>query len=285
MEERDPQLSQAYREATHPEPSPALDARILDAARKAVAKPATRRRPSWFGWAVPFSSVAVLVLGITLLFRIQHEAPEVLESPTAHPPVHLDRSAPAPAPAETATSPSAAELAPRYSAKRARPQAKEAVSAPEHAAPADDAGVAAPSDAASGGVPVAQPFPVESGSRQTLPPPPPPAAKAEARSAPMPAPAQDAAEAAAGLAGRSADMAAKPAAPAAAAPARMGAPARSLEKSHVEPALETPEQMLETIRRLMREGRVEEARQALDKLRLTYPGFALPDDLRGLYAR
>lgn len=32
MEERDPLLSQAYREAAHPEPSPALDARILAAA-------------------------------------------------------------------------------------------------------------------------------------------------------------------------------------------------------------------------------------------------------------
>ncbi|MBK6744419.1 MAG: hypothetical protein IPG66_16225 [Hydrogenophilales bacterium] len=86
MEHRDPNLSQAYRDAPHPEPSSALDARILNAARQAVAKPAVRRRPTWFAWAIPFSSVAVLVLGVTLLLDMQQRAPEVLESPTAPPP-------------------------------------------------------------------------------------------------------------------------------------------------------------------------------------------------------
>jgi hypothetical protein len=278
MEERDTQLSQAYREATHPGPAPALDARILDAARQAVAKPAARSRPFWFGWAVPFSSLAVLVLGITLLFRIQHEAPEVLESPTAHPPAQLDQAASAAAPAETATAPSAAEPASPPPAKRAQPTAKETVTAPEHAAPA---GNAASSAEAASGVPAPQPFPAQSGTLHAMPPPPPPAAKTEARSAP--APARDAA----GIADRSADMAAKPAVPAAAAPARMGAPAlgRSLEKRQAEPVLETPEQMVETIRRLMRDGRVEEARQALDKLRRTYPGFVVPEDLQAIPIR
>lgn len=53
MEERDPHLSQAYREARHLEPSPGLDARILEAARQALARPKPTGRSRWFTWALP----------------------------------------------------------------------------------------------------------------------------------------------------------------------------------------------------------------------------------------
>lgn len=282
MEERDPNLSQAYRDAPHPEPSPALDARILDAARRAVAKTTSRRRPSWFAWAVPFSSVAVLVLGVTLLFEMQQRAPEVIESLTAMPPDQLDQTAPAPMPADAASTQSPGVLEPARPPKvgkdRARPLKKELESTAESAAPERTT--------AAGGAPAPQAFPAQSGALQT-PPPPPPAAKAEARPAPLAAPVttQDAAEATLNQAARRSDQTGKPPMPAAMTPTREGASAlgRALEKRKAaESGIEPPEQMLETIRRLLREGRQDEARQALERLRQAYPGFEVPEELKGL---
>ena len=48
------------------------------------------------------------------------------------------------------------------------------------------------------------------------------------------------------------------------------------------PAAESPEQWAEKIRQLVREGRGEEARKALEELRGRYPDYALPDDLRAM---
>jgi hypothetical protein len=254
MEHRNPQLSQAYRDAAHPEPSPALDARILDAARQAVAKSAVRKRPAWFAWAAPFSTAAVLILGITLLFQMQRETPEVLESPTAIPPASLDPTTLVPA--ETAPTRPTGAAEPtrptRASKQRARPLASETPSAPESAV--QELGETA--DAA---------FPA-----QTLQPP--TAAKAEDH-LPMAAPVspQDATEA-------MATPAARLSAPASKSPAREGA--NAMEKRMVaEPRVESPEQRLETIRRLLRAGRVDEARQALEELRQAYPQYDIPDDV------
>ena len=76
MDERDPLLSQTYRAAEHPEPPAALDARILAAARQAVAAP--RRRRPWFAWAVPMSTAAVLVVAVSLILKEYREAPETI---------------------------------------------------------------------------------------------------------------------------------------------------------------------------------------------------------------
>jgi hypothetical protein len=68
-------------------------------------------------------------------------------------------------------------------------------------------------------------------------------------------------------------------------PARAGAPTLggTLEKRKAaEPVVKGPEQMVETIRRLVREGRLDEAQKELDKLRQTYPGFEVPEDLKGM---
>lgn len=290
MEEHDTQLSQAYRDAHHPAPSPALDARILDAARRAVTKPTPPRRPAWFAWAVPFSTVAVLVLGITLLFEIQRQAPEVMESPTAIPPARLDRVPPASMPADagptTATGAAKQARPPFEKQGRIRPEEKETVRVPERTAPASDG--ASDGEAAGGAsVPRASPFP--GAALQTLPPPPPPAARIEAppASVPGPAAAQAAAETNASLAGRSADRSASPSEAAAMVPERASAPAtgRALETRKAGPVTESPEKMLETIRRLMREGRLDEARRALDTLRRTYPGYVLPEDMQALSTR
>lgn len=279
MEHRDPQLSQAYRDAAHPEPAPALDARILDVARQGIVKPAVRPRPAWFGWAVPFSTAAVLVLGVTLLFQIQREAPEVYESPTAMLPTQLDQAAPKSAPADAVMPPTTGAMEqdkpPIAKKQGARLEEKGTAGMPESATSASV--VAAP-----------QPFPARAGPPQVLPPSPQPGAKMEIRPEPMTVPTstQDAAEASANLADRSPDQDAKPPAPAAKAPARATAVGQAMETRNAsEPVAESPEQMLETIRRLIREDRLDAARQALDRLRRAYPGFELPEDVKGLSIR
>jgi hypothetical protein len=150
MQEHDPELSHAYKAAAHPEPPPALDARILAAARQAVT-PQPRRRPAWFGWAVPLSSMAVLVLGISMLFRMQQEAPETLreeQSPLPARPLALTEvtppagSAPTTPPATPPTSPPAAKLS-KPATQPAAPAPQSVPAAPpRHAFPDREAAVA-----------------------------------------------------------------------------------------------------------------------------------------------
>ncbi len=288
MEHHDPRLSQAYRDAAHPEPSPALDARILDAARQAVAKPAARRRPAWFAWAVPFSTAAVLVLGVTLLLEMQRRAPEVLESPTAIPPaIRLDipESSPVPPPEPAAPQPEM-DSSPRKAHQDAAPPPKART---PRAAPHESGTTVAPAEqTATEAAP--QPFPAQQSAMSAPPPPPPVMAKPETREAPRPADSAApemarSAGAAANMADHSAEAMGAPPPPPAMAPARARAPAvgAAMEKRMAaEPVVETPERMVETIRRLMREGRLDEARKELEKLRRAYPGYAMPEDLRGL---
>ncbi len=274
MEERDPHLSQAYREADHPEPSPALDARVLEAARQAVARPSVRghaRKPArWFAWALPLSTAAVLVLGITLLFEVQRQAPEFMEAPGAMPPSarsEMADAAPAPTPAEpTVASKHLAEAEPAPQAGMTGPAERA-----DESAPAD--GEAA-HRAAAAGAPEPQPFPAQAAARAEAPPAP--------RALPMAT--RDAAESAANLAGPPTAPLAAPSPAGVVPPGRESAPAlgQAPGQRKAEKVAERPEQMVETIRRLLREGRPDEARKALEKLRRAYPGFTLPEDLQGL---
>ncbi len=279
MEERDTQLSQAYRDAPHPEPSPALDARILDAARQAVAKPTGRRRSPWFTWAVPLSTAAVVVLGVTLLFEMQRQAPEVLQSPTAMPPaIEMDMTPPVQeaSPAEPKVSTAVEEP---VTPELARGQSRHA------AAPAESTSSAADMtrderDVAIHEAPPPQPFPAQQATAPVPPPPPPPALPApEVRSLAKPAPkaAQEMANSAgapASLAEHAADAMRAPSSPAM-APALGRAP----ENAGAARIIETPERMVEAIRNFIREGRLDEARKALETLRRTHPGFEVPDEL------
>ena len=282
MEERDPQLSEAYRTADHPEPSPALDARILDAARQAVA-PTPRRRPAWRNWAVPLSTTAVLVLGITLLFQIQREAPETLgdaqPSPAtarldaASPPAadNQTESAAKPAPAEKAGK--AAEASVPSGADRAAMQPPPTRPAPgptPQTIPPASPGAALSSDSAAtapaGIAPEPRPFPAQAA----------PALQAEPSHKAMPTPP------AGNLGEDRARM--ERSAPPPAAPAREAAPAFSQGLGKLKaasPEKEGPEQWVESIRRLMKEGRTDEAWKSLEELRKRYPEFVLPADLSG----
>lgn len=259
MNEHDPQLSEAYRDADHPAPSPALDAAILDAARRAVVPPPRRR---WFAWAAPMATTAVLVLGISLLFTLQREAPETLREAAPPPPQAASEAAP-PAPS-AATADSAKKSAPTAQAKApvpvdrpsvAKPGTGESAPIPATAAAARES-ASQEASAHAGATPEPRPFP------------------AEVAAAPQPAPA--AAKASADLTERR---------EAAAALVRSAAPAASPGMDRLKamsPAAEGPEPWLERIRQLVKEGRLEEARKSLEEWRRRYPDRAVPEDLKGL---
>jgi hypothetical protein len=268
MQMHDSELSQAYREARHPEPSPALDARILAAARAAVVP--QRRRPAWFGWAVPLSTTAVLVLGISLLFRMQLEAPETLREDM--PPLPALESLPgpdaipAPAPAAQAMAERKADRTPAAPKPRSAPAV--ATAAPESAA----------NEAAAAAVASAPAVEERAAIAPMLPP-----RSSVADSAAVPAPASAPAPAAS-LAKEYALRAEREVAAKALGPDAAAASAARLKQGMsrmqaAPPLMESPEQWVESIRKLLREGHIEAARKSLEDLQKRYPDFLLPPDL------
>lgn len=298
----DSRLSQAYREATHPEPPTTLDDRIMEAARQSVLRPPRPRRSRWFAWALPLSSAAVLVLGITILLEVQRQAPQFMEPPSAAPADAQSATADmAPVPAEPTVSlpyqPPEAWTQQTEAADSVEPVPRTMASAPQRTREVSPAAVAPPSQERppaspwSASPPGAENQAVPGDAGGDLAPsqvPPQPAAKAETRPGPTAAPAQ---EAAAGTASRARQdsTSALQSPTTGPAPLQEKAPAFSFSKSSgaqkaVGPLLKSPEQMVETIRRLLRDDRADEARKELAKLRQAYPGFPLPEDLKGLDA-
>ena len=73
---KDPNISQAYRAAAQAEPGPQLDARILQAAHDALAKPAPKAaRWSWLKLPIATLAVAVLATTVALQWRTAPQAP------------------------------------------------------------------------------------------------------------------------------------------------------------------------------------------------------------------
>ncbi len=283
MQMHDSELSQAYREAKHPEPSPALDARILAAAQAAVAP--QRRRPAWFGWAVPLSTTAVLVLGISLLFRMQLEAPETMRedmpplpalesdaNPDTNPDASPAKSSSA-APAARSAAPAAQAMAERKADRtpaapkpRPAPTVVSAVSksAANEAEAASDASVPAAVEARAAIAPML---------------PPRPSSVTDGVAAPAPAAATGASLAKEYTIRAERETAAKSLNPSA-APASAARLKQSMSRMQAAPPLmESPEQWVESIRKLLREGQIEAARKSLEDLQKRYPDFLLPPDL------
>lgn len=69
---RDERLGRLYRESDRAEPSSALDAAILAAARAAVA-PVPRRRPGRRAWMLPTSLAATVALAVGLTLLVQQK--------------------------------------------------------------------------------------------------------------------------------------------------------------------------------------------------------------------
>lgn len=306
----------AYRRLPRAEPSAALDAAIRARARAAVA---TRSRPRW---PVLFATAATLVLAASLGWRTWRDgseqpaplAPPEARSGTSAPtaadtgpasagnaastaPPLQDARARAEVPAQAAPPPPLAETvelranraehAPQPAAQplpqafdeSAVDAAKEALALPAPPAPpvpaAPSAPAPAPLDAPSalGRMKKAEAAPAEAGS--------------EAEVAQSAAGAEVEADA-----GRLTDAAAAPAPASAAVPAGLGA-VRSAPAAAVggrEPerrqasadAATAAADALEPIRELLRQGRRDEAREALQRWRREWPDAVVPEDLRTL---
>jgi hypothetical protein len=117
-DERDPKLSQRYRELEALEPSPELDRKILAAARAAesphapLVVPAGRHR-----WYYGLAAAAVLVFAVALTLHIERERPDP-EAAAPAPQLRLERELrgqikPAPSPEEKPSAP-AREQAPQF---------------------------------------------------------------------------------------------------------------------------------------------------------------------------
>ena len=267
MDERDPLLSQAYRQADHPVPPAALDAAILLAARQAAAKPAPRRR-GWLRWAVPASSLVVLVLATTLVLKVRREAPEHLSTDRTPVPAAAHETAAPPPFAEAAPAPNVPSK-PSMPAKAARP--KPPADMPPRPAAEPAAGLPGSGHAEVDALPVPA-------SPQTAPAP------ALALAAKMQRIREE-------LARHSTETAA------AATPYRMpsasdagaarGAPPAEEARMMLKATQQRPTSWgirmdVERIRRLLSEGNQNEARKMLMELVRRHPDYELPEDLRGL---
>ena len=268
MNETGDKLDAAYRALRREEPGAALDAAILAASRRAVAKPTAARR-----WAAPISIAAVLVLAFGVTLRMQLEKPGV-ESPD----VYSSPPAAAAVPAAPERAQGAAEPAPSKneadtgSQRGARAKAEKKIIVP--AAKPDVAPVPQPKLQAA----PAQPQALEENVRQR---------RDESR-------VEDSKEMLQKQKDR--DVQAFPAAPAApaappastAAPAAEGrmkreafaaprAPAAAGIAADAQAPMDEATRELEAIAKLRVEGRQEEADKALAEFRRKRPDYRIPE--------
>jgi len=255
-------VTKRYRELAREEPSASLDAAILAASRRAVARLSAARR-----WGPPVSIAAVLMLAVGVSLNMRHEQPGVEYAEPARP-------SPAPAakpPAESA--PLAQDRAPSLERRDAA-----AAPRPQPAAPSarkreekfsvqgvKSKNVAPSAEVASEEKPMAKKDTAlgDSAAERPVPRPlfvPEPASPAPAASpASPPAPVRATSGATAATAGR------------------MKGEADALEQGVRMQALQPgPDQELERIARLRAEGRHAEADKALEEFRRRHPDFRIP---------
>jgi hypothetical protein len=100
-EPEDDKVAERYRALGREEPPPELDARILDAARRAAQSRPGRRR-----WMLPASIAAVIVLSVGVALQVQRERSDLMDQPAT--PAEAGKAAapalkPSPAPAPPAS--------------------------------------------------------------------------------------------------------------------------------------------------------------------------------------
>lgn len=285
------QLGQLGPHGPHGEPSPALDARILAAARAPQARPARRARR----WPLALGLAASLVLAVGIAWRLRPlpgpPADEAMTrsvaTPTARPIEGADmaRKAQPQAGGIPSVPAAAAEPTPSRAARepavddirteKTTTSARATTSAPTPSAPMPEPTVV-----------LDAPAPAAAPAIATLPPPPPPPSS--------PAPVVGAPQPQAAAAATPALPARKAARTAAQAEGDAGfdAAAAANEASGDEPSEDVPpatadapavrEAWLQRIRELLAEGRSEDARASLKEFLHRYPDARLPDDLRAL---
>jgi len=245
--EIDPKLSRLYREASSEGPPAALDAAILAAARKQIAKPQRRARSFWVRWMAPASALATLVVALSIAFLVERERPETLDGAAIREVSPRPQSPPPARITETAKSKAADSAAPAAAEKKEAPVAGAPAQVPVPAAPAPAPMLRSTEPAP----PAAQAFPAEIRAKTIAP-------KATTES---------------NVAGDSALDRLGGTAPAAPAAADKLAPIRqqAIQRS--------PQVWMDEISRLKREGRDEEAAEQLAEFRKTYPAYAVPENL------
>jgi hypothetical protein len=221
--------------------------------------------------------MAVLVLGIGLLFQMQLEAPETLREDMPPLPALESNASPAPsqAPAPAAQAKLEAKLhdqddrtppAPRMAATTREAAANNAEQVPVASAQVE-------AEVAAAIAPVIEAMPA---------PMPPPKLASDADAAAVQAPAAapaPATGAGASLARESALRAEKESAAKTVSPSAARLKQGMSRMQSAAPMAESPEQWVESIRKLLREGQIEAARSRLQELRKRFPDFPLPPDL------
>jgi len=286
MIDGDDKLSRRYGELPKEEPRAAIDEAILASARRAVAPRSFSQR-----WAVPVSLAAVLVLALGVTLRMQVEEPGIETSAPSSPPRAAAPSsaiAPAKEPAvkERAVKDSAADAVsekPQLQKKLAR-QAPERAYVEERRDSEKKAKVEQKPLEAN--VAAEPPKPQPKAFADAAPPPASERFEMQQRAAPAspaapamaPPPAAAPAPAAAAPAARAQAITAEPAPSQDALRAKREAAvgAAGLAKEDAKNPL-TKE--LERIAQLRREGRHQEADEALEKFRKENPSYKIPDAL------
>lgn len=271
-------LHSLYREAATDEPGPALDARILGAARSELdaARAAGSRRPAawWKAWLPATTAIAAVLIGVSVTWRVMDEQERRLrqEMNAAEAP---ERTAP-----RKADSGTTAEATPGVAgtARRTGPANHTApAAAPPPAEPAAGAAVqaipatAAPAPAMEPEVKKSRPMEGDTLRERRDAGVAADAAPRSTGNAPA-APARQAGKLEAGspVLGTTVEAAA-------------GSAPRAVEKSLAAPAAEpTADAWLRQIRELRAAGRGAEAAQSLARFRARYPDFPVPADLADL---
>ena len=239
-DERDPRVSQRYRDLGSEAPPREIDEAILRAARRAndsphapLVTPAGRHR-----WYYVFGAAAIMVLAVAVTVQIERQRPDpelVAEAPVpAEPPKAESGFTPVPAPKREAPPRALARDAAPETAAQARPPVQENKTAEAQK----------------------------------------PEARAESAPKPMAAPAAPAgsrsSETAIGAASSRRDSAAREEQPS-------QAPAPAARARMAEQAAELPERWLERVVQLRKEGRHEEAEKQLAEFRKRYPDYKVPE--------
>ncbi len=262
------EVNALYRESASAEPPAVLDQRILAAARAEVsnarAGKAKRPMPWWKMWMSATSAIAVAVLGVSVSLRIMDQQERDLRQATS-----FDESRPA---ADKAPAGGAAIERPERPVSPPASRAKAKIELPSRAdlaPPPPAAPQASPEKQTASRKEALRDDSVVAGSLNR---------SAEARQAPevMAAPAsapaaRPPAEALKKSGSRERDAAAKAEASAGLA---ASAPARLADDAA------TPEAWLKHVRDLRAAGRYAEAVQSLARMRVRYPEFVLPDDMK-----
>jgi hypothetical protein len=261
-DERDPKVSQRYRELPGEEPSRELDQHILAAAHRAtghshapLVAPAGRHR--WY-FSLAAAAVLVFAVAITLHVERQQPDPEAVSTPPAPEAPMRDaanelakKSEPAAPPPVTQERRVAPQPPPRFTPEPP----------PQPSSPADAVGAA------------------------SVPPASAPASRQEAEAAAARAQEANRMRESARQDAQAERRAESRAAPSVAARSAPASASGQLGSVLAERAADTPEGELERIARLRRDGRHEEADKALAEFRKRYPDYRISAEVRAKVER